>query len=452
MISRAEGIPHWLQRKHRAVARGVALRDEICIRRAKGSLLWDVQGCEYIDFASGIGALNLGHCHPRVEAAIAKQMQQLVHSCFHSAANEPYIELAERLNELAPIAGPARSLLLSGGAEAIENAIKLARAFTGRQAVVALDGGFHGRTFMALALTSKQCPHKVGFGALPGPVYHIPFPERISDGEQAIGSLRRAISVHAPLGKIAAMVLEPVQGEGGIRALSAATLRAIRALCDEHGILLIADEIQTGLGRTGQLFAVNDSAVCPDMIVLGKSLGGGLPLSAVVGRATVMDCVEPGALGNTFGGNPVACAAAMAVLDETLDRKLCLQARAIGERCRELIMPWHERELGLVDVRVAGAMIGLEFKGLGRFKDGAGLVSALQRRAREKGLLVLTSGAKGEVLRLLPALTISDDLLIRGLQCLGECLEGLLQEPGQEAEQASAQTPEKGEAKLCPTQ
>ncbi|MBN51642.1 MAG: 4-aminobutyrate--2-oxoglutarate transaminase [Spongiibacteraceae bacterium] len=424
MTSTVDQRPQWLRQKEKAVARGVALRDEICIARAEGSLLWDIDGREYIDFASGMGVLNLGHGHPRVQDAMAAQMQKLVHSCFHSAANEPYIALAERLNTLAPIAGPAKSLLLSGGAEANENAIKLARAFTGRPAVLALEGGFHGRTFMALAMTSKRRPHKEGFGDLPGPVYHLSFP----DNAQTLASLQAEIERRVPLNDLAAVIVEPVQGEGGIRALSEKTLRVFRALCDRHGIVFIADEIQTGLGRSGDLFAMQASGVCPDLITLGKSLGGGLPLAAVVGRAPVMDCVAEGALGNTFGGNPVACAAALSVLDEMEDRQPWLQARAIGEHCREVLLPWCHSDSAITSVRIRGAMIGLVFESAGHFKSGGELVAALRRRARESGVLTLVAGEHGEVLRLLPALTISEPLLKDGLQRIGDCLQMLLQE------------------------
>src|SRR5579885_2194614 len=344
-----------------AVARGVSVSLPVFAASAEGAEVRDVEGRRYIDFAGGIGVLNVGHRHPQVLDAVERQLRAVTHACFQVTPYEPYVRLAERLNELAPGSAPKKTIFLTTGAEAIENAVKIARYATGRPALISFAGAFHGRTMMALALTGKVTPYKTGFGPFPADVYHVPFPDEfrglgVRDALRAIDELFH--SSVAP-DRVAAVIVEPVQGEGGFNVAPFEFLRELRALCDRHGILLIADEIQTGFGRTGRMFAIEHSGVVPDLITVAKSLAGGLPLSGVIGRAEIMDAPAPGGLGGTYAGNPLACAAGLATLDIFEQEHLVERAAALGVRVRERMLAMaRDPRFGCIgDVRGLGAML-----------------------------------------------------------------------------------------------
>jgi len=422
------GSSDLLGRRQAAVARGVAVALPLVVREASGSVLRDGGGHEVIDFAGGIGCLNVGHSHPAVLAAITAQAARFTHLCFQVATYEPYVALAERLNALVPGDGPKKTLLVSTGAEAVENAVKIARAATGRPAVVAFEHAFHGRTLLGLTLTGKVQPYKAGFGPFAPEVYRLPYPycfrcpNRGDTCCQATPDFfaERLATLVAPE-SIAAVLIEPVAGEGGFMPVPAEMLRALAAWCLAHGVLLIADEVQTGFGRTGRMFAMEHSAVTADLTAMAKSIAGGLPLGAVTGRAEIMDAPVPGGLGGTFAGNPVACAAALAVLDVLRDERLCERAEEIGEVVRARFLGWRSRHACIGDVRGLGAMQAIELVTATGAPDGA-RAAAVQREAATRGLLVLTAGTSGNVIRLLMPLTIPRDVLQRGL----DVLEGAL--------------------------
>ncbi len=416
-----------LQRRAAAVPRGVATAMQVFAERADNAELWDVEGKRFIDFCAGIAVLNVGHRHPRVMAAVQAQLQRFTHTAFQVTAYEPYVVLAERLNALAPITPPVKSILFSTGAEAVENAVKIARAATRRSALVAFSGGFHGRTFMAMALTGKTAPYKRGFGPMPGEVYHLPFPAThlgisVDDSLQA---LERLFKSDAAPDTVAAIIIEPVQGEGGFLPAPAALLSRLREVCDQHGIVLIADEIQTGFARTGKMFAIEHSGVEPDLIIVAKSLGGGFPLSGVIGRAALMDAVEPGGLGGTYAGSPVACAAALAVLDVIADEKLLERANDLGQRVVARLHQFSTRKdlRPIGHIRAVGAMIAFDLLAVtnGDELDPAA-AQAVVKRAHALGLILLGCGSQGEAIRLLFPLTIPDAILHEGLQLLEQAL------------------------------
>src|SRR6185312_15879724 len=312
------------RRRAASVPRGVGTAHPVFAARAENAEIWDAEGRRFVDFAGGIAVLNVGHRHPKVMAAVEKQLALYTHTAFQVTAYEPYIALAERLNALAPFPGPAKTILFTTGAEAVENAVKIARAATGRSGVIAFGGGFHGRTLLTMAMTGKVLPYKRQFGPLPNEVYHLPFPvpEQGVTVEDSLRALVLLFRDDIEPGRVAAIVIEPVQGEGGFHPAPPELLRALRRICDEQGMLLIADEVQSGFARTGRMFGIEHSGVAPDLISIAKSLAGGFPLSGVIGRADIMDAVEPGGLGGTYGGNPIACAAALAVLDVIAEEKL----------------------------------------------------------------------------------------------------------------------------------
>jgi 4-aminobutyrate aminotransferase len=403
--------------RERYVARGIST-SPLVVTRAEGARLWDGEGREYLDFAGGIGCQNLGHGLPAVVAAIHDQVDRFMHQCFMVGMYEPYVEVCRRLAELSPCRGDEqKSLLVNSGAEAVENAVKIARAATGRPAVVVFDRAFHGRTTLTLAMTSKVV-YKLGFGPLAPEVYRVPAPyplRGVSTGD-ALHGLETLFKQDVPPGSIACMVLEPVQGEGGFIPMPAEFLAALRELCDTHGILLVADEVQSGVGRTGRVWAVEHSGVEPDLLVSGKSLGGGLPLAAVTGRAEVVDAVAPGGLGGTFGGNPVACAAAAVVLDEVAGAGFQRRADEIAALVRGRLE--RIRNPAVAEVRGLGSMLAIELD-----DQTPTLANAVTAAARERGLLLLSCGLYGNVIRLLPPLVASDDELGRGLDILEEALE-----------------------------
>jgi 4-aminobutyrate aminotransferase / (S)-3-amino-2-methylpropionate transaminase / 5-aminovalerate transaminase len=418
-------------RRQAAVPRGVSSATAIFAAKAENAELWDAEGKRYIDFAGGIGVLNSGHRHPKVLAAIKRQLECFTHSAFQVAPYEVYVALAEKLNQLAPCRGPNKTIFLTTGAEAIENAVKIARAATKRPAVIAFTGGFHGRTIMTLALTGKVDPYKKGFGPFPGEVYHVPYPNRIHsvEPEQALQSIETLFKADIEPTQVAAMVIEPVQGEGGFYVAPFEFLRELRRICDQHGILLIADEIQCGFGRTGRMFALEYSGVQADLVAMAKSLAAGLPLSAVVGRTTIMDAVDPGGLGGTYGGNPIACAAALAVLEVFAEEKLVERSAKIGERITRHLnkLAVNNRFSCIGEVRGLGAMVAIELvEDRASNKPAAALTKRWAEICAKNGLILLTCGVYGNVARILVPLTASETLIDEGLGILEQSLEEAL--------------------------
>src|SRR5271169_2273941 len=415
-------------RKAAAVPSGVSSRG-IYVAKAENSEIWDVDGRRYVDFAAGIAVLNTGHRHPRVMEAVARQAQEFAHSCFHVGSYESYVRLAERLNALAPGDFAKKTLFLNSGAEAVENAIKIARYHTKRSAVIAFSGGFHGRTLMTMALTGKVMPYKRGFGPFPAEVYHAEFPQpyRNITTEQALADLERLFHGDVDPKSVAAILIEPVQGEGGFNVAPFEFLRALRRVCDEHGIVLIADEVQGGIARTGKMFSIEHSGVAPDLITVAKGLGGGFPLSGVTGRATIMDAAHPGGLGGTYGGNPISIAAAHAVLDVIESEDLCARAARVGQKMRTRLLALAKELPCIGDVRGLGAMVALELVKDQKTKEpDAELTAAVLAQAEKRGLILLSCGTEANVVRLLAPLTIPDAVLEEGLNILASALKDAL--------------------------
>jgi 4-aminobutyrate aminotransferase len=411
--------------RERYVAAGVAT-PPLVVARAEGARIEDVDGRSYIDFAGGLGCQNAGHGLPAAVAAIHEQVDRYLHQCFMVGMYEPYVEVCRRLSELSPCRGDdQKSLLVNSGAEAVENAVKIARAATGRPAVVVFDRAFHGRTLLTMAMTSKVVPYKRGFGPFAPEVYRAPapYPYRGVSSDDAIRGLEALFKSEIDPEAVACVVLEPVQGEGGFIPMPRDFPPRLRELCDRHGIVYVDDEVQSGVGRTGPVWAVEHYGVEPDLLVSGKSLGGGLPLAGVTGRADLVDSVRPGGLGGTFGGNPVACAAAAAVLDEVVGEDFQRRARELGETIRTGLEGIAERVEAVGDVRGLGPMQALELVGDRETKTPAGELAAVTTAAaRERGLVVLSCGLYGNVLRVLVPLVIDDDDLGRGLEILEESL------------------------------
>ncbi len=401
------------QRRRQSVARGVATAHPIWIARASGAMLWDVEGRRYIDFIGGIASLNAGHGHPKVVAAIAEQAARYTHTCFQVAMYEPYVRVAEELNRRAPGLSRKKTLLLSTGAEATENAVKIAREYTRRPAIVAFTNSYHGRTLLALSMTGKNDPYKQHFGPFCSEIYHAPFPYEYHGVtmRDALDALDELFATVVKPDRVAAIIVEPVLGEGGFVPSPPDFLRELRRIADAHGFLLIADEIQTGFGRTGTFFACEQYGVEPDLIAVAKSLGGGLPLAAVVGKAEIMDAPEPGGLGGTFAGNPVACAAALEVF-ELMDEAFLARARAIGVRILAALRTLQSEFPRIEDVRGLGAMLAIELS------SGAPEIVEV---ARERGLLLLLAG-KRNVIRILVPLVVGDAELDEGLEILRDSL------------------------------
>jgi 4-aminobutyrate aminotransferase len=410
--------------RDRYVARGVAT-PPLVVARAEGARIWDVDGKEYVDFAGGLGCQNLGHGPPDVVAAIHEQVDAFLHQCFMVGMYEPYVDVCRRLAELSPCrGGDQKSILLNSGAEAVENAVKIARAATGRPAVIVFDRAFHGRTLLTMSMTSKVA-YKKGFGPFAPEVYRAPapYPYRGVTTEDAIQGLETLLKAEVDPESVACAVLEPVQGEGGFVAMPPDFPRRLAEVLDRHGILYVDDEVQSGVGRTGPVWAIERFEVEPDLLVSGKSLGGGLPLAAVTGRADAMDAVEPGGLGGTFGGNPVACAAASVVLDEVASAEFQARAAEVGEKARLALDGIEARSDHVGEVRGLGPMLAIELVEDRETKAPAGaLATATVAAARERGLVILSCGLFGNVIRLLVPLVVSDDDLARGFEILEESL------------------------------
>ena len=416
----------WMQRRRAAVANGVKQTHEIFAARAENAELWDIEGRRYIDFAGGIAVLNTGHCHPQIVAAVQEQLVRFSHTCFQIVAHDNYVEVAEKLNALAPGNFAKKSVLLTTGAEAVENAVKIARAATKRSAVITFTGGYHGRTLMTLAMTGKVNPFKIGFGPFPGEVFHARFPNALHGVsiEDAKASLDTIFMNDVEPSRVAAIVIEPVQGEGGFYVAPFEFLRWLRELCDRHGILLIDDEIQTGAGRTGKWFAIEHSGVVPDLITTAKSLAGGLPLSAVVGRAEVMDAPLPGGLGGTYAGSPLACAAALAVMRTFEQENLLERGRMLGEHLMKRLHDLRQAVPAIAEVRGLGAMIAFElFTADG--KPDADLATKLVKYSLQNGLILLACGIYGNVIRILVPLTASTEIVDAGLNIIAAGLREL---------------------------
>ncbi|HUO95644.1 MAG TPA: 4-aminobutyrate--2-oxoglutarate transaminase [Steroidobacteraceae bacterium] len=403
-----------------AVPRGVASLLPVYTARAANAEIWDVEGRRYIDFAAGIAVLNTGHLHPTVKAAVAEQLDKFSHTCFQVTQYESYVRLAERLNRLAPGPTPKKSIFFSTGAEAVENAVKIARAHTKRSAVIAFSGAFHGRTMFAMGLTGKVAPYKTGFGPMPGEIYHLPFPAEYLGvtAATALAALETLFKADVEPARVAAIIIEPVQGEGGFYPAPPEFLRELRKICTEHGIVMIADEVQTGFARTGKMFAIEHAGIEPDLMTVAKSLAGGFPLSGVVGKAEIMDAPAPGGLGGTYAGSPLSCAAALAVLEVIEKENLCLRANAIGALIKQRLNGLRGRHgLNCIgDVRGLGAMVALE---LVKYGDAhladPDLTKALVARAAANGLVILSCGTRANVIRFLVPLTASDAIISEGL-------------------------------------
>ncbi len=411
-------------RREAATPRGVGITAPFFVARAENSELWDVEGRRYLDFAGGIAVLNTGHRHPRVLAALRAQLEAFTHTAYQVAAYESYVRLAERLIALTPGTHAKKATFFSTGAEAVENAVKIARAATGRPGVIAFSGAFHGRTMMGLALTGKVVPYKVGFGPFPGDVWHVPFPMALHGVTTAdsVEALHRLFKADVDPRRVAAIIVEPIQGEGGFYPAPPELLVALRRECDEHGILLIADEIQTGFARTGRMFAMHHHDVQVDLMTVAKSLGAGLPISGVVGRAEVMDAPGPGGLGGTYAGNPLAVAAAHAVLDVLEEEKLADRANLLGARLTARLTALKGRVPRLAEVRGPGAMLAAEFMKPGGGGPDPDFARQVQARALEQGLLLLTCGVHANVIRFLFPLTIQDAVFDEAMGILEKAL------------------------------
>ncbi len=423
----------WFARRDAAVPRGVANIHPIVTARAAGAIVEDVDGNRLIDFATGIAVLNVGHSAPEVVAAAQRQLELDTHTCFHVTANEPYIELAERLNTLAPGDHEKKTMFANSGAEAVENAVKIARKHTGRPAIVVFDHAFHGRTLMAMSLTAKVMPYKQGMGPFAPEIYRLPlaYPYRCPTGgteetcaESCLAYALDEMHKHIGEDNIAAILIEPIQGEGGFVVPAPGFIAGLAEFATANGIVFIADEIQSGMGRAGRWFAIEEEGVVPDIVLSAKSLGGGLPISAITGRAELMDSVHVGGLGGTYGGNPVAAAAALAVLDKIEAEGLLARSRAVGETIDGRLRAFQDRFGAVGDVRGRGAMRAMELVADRATKEplDAETMTALGRSALEQGLIVLTAGTYGNVVRLLPPVTIEDGLLDEGLGLLEEAI------------------------------
>ena len=407
-------------RKENSVALGVGMMTQIYADRAENSEIWDIEGNRYIDFAAGIAVVNTGHRHPKVIEAVKNQIDKFTHTCHQVVPYESYVRLAERLNNVVPGEFKKKTVFVTTGAEAVENSIKIARAATGRTAVVSFSGAFHGRTFMGMALTGKVVPYKNGFGTMPGNVYHIPFPIELHgiSKEQSLAALQSLFKTDVDPSQVAALIVEPVQGEGGFYEVPRDFFKTLRRICDEHGIVLIADEIQTGFARTGKMFAMEHHEVVADLTTMAKGLAGGFPLAAVTGRAELMDAAAPGGLGGTYGGSPVGIAAAHAVLDIIEEENLCARAIQLGNHLKQRLENIRDHVPEISEIRGPGFMNAVEFNDPVYGKPNSTFANAVRLKAQEKGLLLLTCGIHANVIRFLSPITITDAIFHEALDLL----------------------------------
>ena len=415
------------KRRDDAVAQGVGMMTQVYAERAKNAEVWDVEGNRYIDFAAGIAVVNTGHCHPKVMAAVEQQLKSFTHTCHQVLPYENYVRLAERLNDKVPGDFEKKTIFVTTGAEAVENAIKVARVATGRPAVVAFGGAFHGRTFMGMSLTGKVEPYKKGFGAMMPDVFHVPFPIDLhgTSTDDALGGLAKLFKADLDPARVAAIIIEPVQGEGGFYPAPAELMRGLRALCDEHGIVMIADEVQTGFARTGHLFAMAGHDVTADITTMAKGLAGGLPLAAVTGRAEIMDAANPGGLGGTYAGNPLGISAAHAVLDVIEEEDLCSRANELGSRLKQRLEQIRQTTPQIVDIRGPGFMVAAEFNTADGSAPDADFANRIRLEALKRGLVLLTCGVYGNVVRFLAPITIEDEVFAEGLDILEASIEAV---------------------------
>ncbi|MDA4848696.1 4-aminobutyrate--2-oxoglutarate transaminase [Hoeflea poritis] len=408
------------ERKNNNIARGIGMMTQVYAERAENAEIWDVEGNRYIDFAAGIAVVNTGHRHPKVIGAVKGQLDRFTHTCHQVVPYENYVKLAERLNALVPGDFEKKTIFVTTGAEAAENAVKIARAATGRSAVIAFSGGFHGRTFMGMALTGKVVPYKKGFGAMPGDVFHVPFPVDLHGVTVAdsIAALDKLFKADVDSERVAAIALEPVQGEGGFYEAPKELMIHLRKVCDEHGILLIADEVQTGFARTGKVFCMEHHDVVPDLTCMAKGLGGGFPIAAVTGRADIMDGAAPGGLGGTYGGSPIGIAAAHAVLDVIEQEDLCNRAEQLGARLKQRLAGIQETTPEIADIRGPGFMNAVEFNLPDTATPHPDFANSVKAHALRKGLILLTCGVYGNVIRFLAPITIQDEVFNEALDIL----------------------------------
>ena len=412
--------------KQKYVANGAASPATQFADRAENAIIWDADGNRIIDFAGGIGVLNIGHCHPKVVEAVREQLGRVMHTCQTVIPYEGYVKVAEKLSQLTPVRGHGKVMLVNSGAEALENAVKIARAATGKNNVICFDGGYHGRTFMTMAMNGKVVPYSADFGSMPGNVFRAPYPvpfHGVSE-EDAIRGLKMTLKTDANPRDTAAIVIEPVLGEGGFYPAPASFLKAVREICDEHGMLMIVDEVQSGFGRTGKLFAIEHSGVEPDLMTMAKSMAGGMPISAVVGTAEHMDACGPNSLGGTYSGSPVSCAAVLAVLEVFEEEKILEKSQALGEVLGQRFTQWQQRFACVENVRHLGSMAALDLVAADQTPDPE-LAAAMCKRAREKGLILLSCGLYGNTLRFLMPVTIEDSILEEGLTIVEALLEEL---------------------------
>jgi 4-aminobutyrate aminotransferase len=397
-------------RRTDSIARGVGMQTQIYVDKALNSEVWDIEGNRYIDFAAGIAVVNTGHRHPKVIEAVQKQLERFTHTCHQVLPYENYIHLAERLNAVVPGDFPKKTVFVTTGAEAVENAIKVARYATGRSAVIAFGGAFHGRTFMGMTLTGKVEPYKKGFGAMMPDVYHVPFPQEVHhiSTADAMAGITKLFKADLDPGRVAAIIFEPVQGEGGFYPAPADLVKAIRKLCDDNGIVMIADEVQTGFARTGTMFAMEGYGVAADITTMAKGLGGGFPIAALTGKASLMDAANPGGLGGTYGGNPIGIAAAHAVLDVIEEEKLCARANELGSRLKQKLESIRATTPEISDIRGPGFMVAVEFANPTNHEPDAGFTNRVKNEAQKRGLILLTCGVYGNVVRFLAPITIPD--------------------------------------------
>jgi len=422
----------WQERKQAAIARGQGNIAPVYVDHAKNAEIWDVEGNRYVDFATGIAVCNTGHSHPKIVAAVKEQLERFSHTCVMVTPYDSAVRLAERLNALAPGKTPKKTIFVTTGAEAVENSIKIARAHTGRRGVIAFNGGFHGRTLLAMGLTGKITPYKNLFGPFPGEVYHVPFPIEYHgiSVEDSIRALQNLFKADIAPTDVAAIIIEPVQGEGGFYVAPNELMQELRKICDEHGIVLVSDEIQSGYGRTGKFFATEYSGIEPDLVTVAKGVAGGFPLAGVVGKAEIMDAPLPGGLGGTYGGSPIGCAAALAVLEVVEEEGLVQRSNEIGERFKARLQAMQKKYPGVIgDIRAdRGAMMAIELVQDGDAdRPDAELTKNLVTEAYRNGLALLSCGVYGNVIRFLPALTITDELIDEGLDIFEGCLARLLE-------------------------